>query len=285
MIPGVEALRVTYGAVVALDLVTLAIPSGSVTAVVGGDGAGKTSLLRVLAGGLAPSAGLVRRPPPSRIGYVPEGPGVYADLTVDENLAFVASAYRIGRRRAQERAAVLLDACELTDARIRLAAHLSGGMRRKLALACALLPEPHLLVLDEPTTGIDPASRTALWRMLTQAAAGGTAVVVSTTYLDEAERARTVLVLDAGRPLVTGAPDGIVASTPGLVLDADRRGDPSRSWRRGVRWRVWEPAGAVRSGDGMDGGLSDTRPAVVDLEDAVIVAALARREAGLGVTS
>src|SRR6266511_2916348 len=150
----------------------------------------------------------------------------------------------------------------------------SDGMRQKLALAMALLHEPDLLVLDEPTTGVDPVSRTELWRLLAHAAAGGAAVVLSTVYLDEAARAAAVLVLDEGRTLLAGPPGELVAATPGTVLDAPARPDGAEargwaSWRRGRRWRLWSA-----DGSGLGAGAERVAP---DLEDAVIIASLERR--------
>jgi ABC-2 type transport system ATP-binding protein len=236
-----------------------------VAAVVGGDGAGKTSLLRALAGTVRPAAGTVRRPPERRLGYVSAGPGVWADLTVDENLSFSGRAYGLSAGELQRRVGGLLERTGLAEARDRLAGRLSGGMRQKLALAMAVAHEPDLLILDEPTTGVDPVSRAELWRLLAASAAGGAAVVVATTYLDEAERAATVLVLDRGRSLLAGTPDEIVAATPGLVVDAAARPGGLPSWRRGSRWRAWSPDGSTPPGTG---------PATLDLEDAVIVAQL-----------
>jgi ABC-2 type transport system ATP-binding protein len=273
---GVRGLIVRYGARLALDRVDLAVPGGRITAVVGGDGAGKTTLLRALAGAVRPGAGTVERPAPERAGYVSAGPGVYRDLTVDENLAFSGGAYGLRGQRLAERAGELLERTGLTSARRRLAGHLSGGMRQKLALALALLHQPDLLVLDEPTTGVDPVSRTELWRLLAEAASAGAAVVLATVYLDEAARAAGVLVLDEGRTLLAGPPAELVAAMPGRLLDAPARPEGAEgagwaSWRRGPRWRLWSPDTV--------GAIAGAEPAEPDLEDAVIVAALARRRA------
>jgi ABC-2 type transport system ATP-binding protein len=271
---GVEDLTVRYGAKLALDRVGLTIPDGRITAVVGGDGAGKTTLLRALAGAVRPSGGTVDRPAAARVGYVSAGPAVYRDLTVDENLAFSGGAYGLRGERLAERAARLLERTGLLEARGRLGGQLSGGMRQKLALAMALLHQPDLLVLDEPTTGVDPVSRTELWRLLAEAAAAGAAVVLATVYLDEAARAAGVLVLDEGRTLLAGPPAELVAAMPGRLLDAPARpdgGDGWACWRRGPRWRLWSPDTGA--------GVASAEPADPDLEDAVIVAALARRRA------
>jgi ABC-2 type transport system ATP-binding protein len=245
--------------------------AGETAAVVGGGGgAGKTSLLRALAGTVRPAAGTVRRPPERRLGYVSAGPGVWSDLTVNENLSFAGQAYGLTAAELDRRIAALLERTGLAEARDRLAGQLSGGMRQKLALAMAVAHEPDLLILDEPTTGVDPVSRAELWRLVAASAARGAAVVVATTYLDEAERAATVLVLDRGRGLLAGTPDEVVAATPGLVVEGAERPRGVPSWRRGARWRAWSPDGSTPAG---------TSPATLDLEDAVIVAQLRQDQA------
>ena len=173
-----------------LDDVSLDARPGEVTAVVGGDGAGKTTLLRVLVGALPPTTGEVRRPSAREIGFVAARTGLYADLTVDENLCVRGRGLR-GRpgRGCPRGPARCSPGWAWPTARDRLAGDLSGGMRQKLALAAAILHDPRLLVLDEPTTGVDPVSRAELWHLVAGVAAAGTAVVVATTYLDEAERA------------------------------------------------------------------------------------------------
>jgi ABC-2 type transport system ATP-binding protein len=266
---GVEGLGVRYGGRAALEDVTFRVAPRSVAAVVGGDGAGKTSLLRALAGTVRPSAGTVRRPEDRRIGYLSAGPGVWADLTVAENLDFTGRAYGLAAGRLRARTAELLERTGLGEARGRLAGRLSGGMRQKLALAMALLHEPALLILDEPTTGVDPVSRVELWRLLAAAAAGGAAVALATTYLDEAERAATVLVLDRGRGLLAGTPEELLAATPGLVVEGRSRPGGVPAWRRGARWRAWSPDGSTPPG---------TAPVELGLEDAAIVAQLRRTE-------
>jgi ABC-2 type transport system ATP-binding protein len=248
--------------------VSISALPGQVTAVVGADGAGKTTLLRCLAGALAPGEGAVRRPDARRIGYQPPGSGVYEDLSVAENLRFRSAAYAVPR--AVLRISEYLDRTGLTAARDRLAGQLSGGMLRKLGVIAALLPEPDLLVLDEPTTGVDPVSRADLWWLIASAAAGGAAVLMSTTYTDEAARAARVLVLDSGRPLAEGTPAEIVAAIPGTITVVSERpadeDDRRRSWRRAGAWRVWQPAAGPEHPDTV----------TPDLQDAVCVAALRR---------
>jgi ABC-2 type transport system ATP-binding protein len=263
---GAEGISVRFGAVRALDRVSVAAEPGQVTAVVGGDGAGKTTLLRCVAGALAPAEGTVRRPAPDRLGYLPPGTGVYEDLSVAENLQFRSDTYSVPRAVAARRVGEYLERTGLAAARDRLAGRLSGGMLRKLGVIAAMLPEPELLVLDEPTTGVDPVSRADLWWLVGRAAAGGAAVLMATTYLDEAARAARVVVLDRGRVLAAGTPAEIVASVPGTITAVPGRPDDEderrRCWRRAGSWRVWQPAG-------------ERAPGITpDLQDAVCVAEL-----------
>lgn len=264
---GTTDVTITFGRTRALEAVSVEAATGTVTAVVGGDGAGKSTLLRCVAGALAPGSGTVTRPEAHRIGYLPPGPGGYEDLSVAENLQFVLSAYGIHRQLGD-----YLKRSGLAGVQTRLAGQLSGGMRRKLGVIAALLPEPELVVLDEPTTGIDPVSRADMWWLIARAAADGAAVLLATTYLDEAARAERVLVLDAGRPLVAGPPSEVVAAMPGAIVPvSDEPADQAerrRAWRRAGGWRVWQPDG--------HGGLPP------DLQDAVCVAALRRELADAG---
>lgn len=264
---GFESVTVEFGHRRALDQVDLTAERGQVTAVIGADGAGKTTAARTLVGLVAPTGGTVRRPAGDSIGYQPEAAGTWRDLTVSENLSFVAAAYglTVGSDRYRE----LLEVTELAGATDRLAGALSGGMRQKLAVAMAMLPDPELTVLDEPTTGLDPVSRAEVWRLLARAASEGTAVVATTTYLNEAERASHVVVLDDGRVLAAGTAETIRASFPGSLGVTSTRPAGVLSWRRGNLWRVWAPDGPVQTG---------ARSVEPDLEDVVTAAALARRQ-------
>ena len=211
---GADKVTVRYGHRTALDGVSVEVRLGAVTVVVGGDGAGKTTLLRAMAGAVAPQSGAVRRPPQRDIGYVSGSAGLYGDLTVDENIAFAGAAYSLAGDERDRRAAGLLKQTNIEGVGDRLAGQLSGGMRQKLAFALAMLHEPKLLILDEPTTGVNPVSRSEIWRLIAGAAAGGAAVLVATTYLDEAERAEEVLVLDGGRAVAAGPPEAVAAALP-----------------------------------------------------------------------
>jgi ABC-2 type transport system ATP-binding protein len=268
---GLEDVRVSYGRRVALGGVTVPAEPSRVTVVVGGDGAGKSTCLKALVGLVRPEAGTVRRPAKERIGYVPATAGLYADLTVQENLDFSAEAYRLPAAQRGPKEDEILDRVGLARMRHRLGGQLSGGMQRKLAVGLALLHAPDLLVLDEPTTGVDPVSRAELWRLISRAAAQGTAVAVATTYVNEAARAESVVLLEAGQVLAGGAPDSILRSVPGAlgaVRSAAARPTPL-SWRRGAGWRVWAPSGELPAG---------VEPASPDFDDAVVVAELASED-------
>jgi ABC-2 type transport system ATP-binding protein len=264
---GLEDVRVSYGRRVALDAVTVPVDPARVTVVVGGDGAGKSTCLKALVGLVQPGAGTVRRPAKEHIGYVPSTAGLYEDLTVQENLDFSADAYRLPAARRGRAEAEILERTGLAQVRGRLGGQLSGGMQRKLAVGMALLHAPEMLVLDEPTTGVDPVSRAELWRLISGAAARGTAVAVATTYVNEAARAASVVLLEAGKVLASGSPEAILRSVPGTLGTAGGTARPTPlSWRRGASWRVWAPAG------GLAEGVTETAP---DFEDAVVVAELA----------
>jgi ABC-type multidrug transport system ATPase subunit len=267
---GADAISVRFGTRQALDGVSLSALPGQVTVVVGADGAGKTTLLRCIAGALAPDQGAVRRPEARRIGYLPPSTGIYPDLSVAENLRFRSASYGIPAPETERQLGEYLERTGLAAARDRLAGQLSGGMLRKLGVIAALLPGPELLVLDEPTTGVDPVSRADLWWLIASAAAGGAAVLMSTSYLDEAARAARVLVLDSGRTLAEGTPAQIVAAIPGTITAVPGRpaaeDERRRSWRRAGTWRVWRPPALPGPGE----------PVPPDLQDAVCVAALRR---------
>jgi ABC-2 type transport system ATP-binding protein len=270
---GTRDLSVRFGKRTALDHVTLRAAPGQIGAVVGGDGAGKSTLLGCVAGVVGASQGEVRRPPAARVGYLPSSSGVYPDLTVAENLTFRASVYGVSAAVAGQRVTGLLERTGLASVRQRLAGQLSGGMRKKLGVVAAMVHEPELLVLDEPTTGVDPVSRADLWWLIIIAASEGAAVIVSTSYLDEAERTASVLVLSEGHQLAAGTPAEIMAGVPGVLRTI--RGRPQederrRAWLRAGQWRVWDPPGTSASGPGQGSG-SVIQP---DLEDAVTVAEL-----------
>ncbi|MCG7413161.1 ATP-binding cassette domain-containing protein [Microbacterium aurum] len=267
---GVRGIRVVFGGTrgtVALDDVTLDVPAGEVTAVVGGDGAGKSTLLRVLAGRVGVQAGEVRTLGKGAIGYQPSTSGVWGGLTVAENLAFVGQSFGMSLRALRVRGGDLLERAGLADARGRLGRDLSGGMRQKLGFVLAIVHAPRLVLLDEPSTGVDPVSRVELSRLIAEAATGDTAVLLATTYLDEAARAATVTALDAGAVIASGTPDEVVASVPGRIVVTGDSGP--RTWQRGTVRHRWVPGGT-------DAGVTPDADAPIDLEDALIALTLAR---------
>ena len=264
---GLDGVTVRLGGVSVLTDVSIEVPPGQVTAVVGGDGAGKSTLLRTLVGEVVVESGTLRIPGPEDVGYLAAGAGSWKDLTVDQNIAFVGGSYGLSPSTIAERAGRLLERAGLTGARRRLAGQLSGGMRTKLGFVLAMLHQPGLLVLDEPSTGVDPVSRVELWRLISETAAEGAAVILSTTYLDEAERTGSVLLLSSGRPLLSGAPDALIASMPGSVTRVQSPSRPELSWRRGAGFHEWWPDGRADAGD----------PVRADLSDVSIVAELGQR--------
>lgn len=224
----VGGLSKRFGGVPAVDRLSFAAQRGEILGLVGPDGAGKTTTLRVLAGILVADAGAVRvagsdvvRDPEagkSRVSYMPQQFGLYDDLTVDENIRFYAALFEVDARAREARAARLLAACGMTPFRRRLAGLLSGGMKRKLGLVCALIHTPDVLLLDEPTTGVDPVSRREFWTILYSLVFEGVTVVISTAYLDEAERCHRLLLLHRGQGLFYGTPAALKRTLPGAVL-------------------------------------------------------------------
>lgn len=207
----VDGLTRRFGDVAAVGGVTFAVAPGELFGIVGPDGAGKTTLLRMLAGVLRPTAGdatiagvsVVRDPERVKhdLAYMSQRFGLYTDLTVEENLRFYADLYQVPRRERPARFEELYAFSGLGPFRQRLAGALSGGMKQKLGLSAALVHRPPLLLLDEPTFGVDPLSRRDLWLIVHEMVGAGTTVLVSTAYLDEAERCDRVLLLHEGRTL------------------------------------------------------------------------------------
>ncbi|WP_028658753.1 ABC transporter ATP-binding protein [Nocardioides insulae] len=266
---GVRGATVRFHDTVALDEVSLEVPAGSVAAVVGGDGAGKSTLLRALVGLVALDAGTTAAPAKERTGFLSARAGSWGSLTARQNLDFAGGAYGLRGAELARRRTDLLAQAGLDGAEHRLAARLSGGMRRKLGFAMASIHRPDLLVLDEPSTGVDPVSRVDLWRMISQAASAGTAVLMSTTYLDEAERAARLAVLDGGRILVQGSFEEVRSSFTGAIVETTTPRRPEWSWRRGRRRHEYWPEGTHPP--------RDARPLIPDLEDIVISLSLINR--------
>jgi ABC-2 type transport system ATP-binding protein len=217
----------TYGAVTALDGVSFAVQRGEMFGVIGPDGAGKTTAIRLACGLLRADRGSVRvlghdpvkqhRQITGAIGYLSQRFSLYGDLTIDENIAFFAEIH--GLREYQAARDRLLDMTQLTRFRARRADRLSGGMKQKLALSCTLVHEPDVLVLDEPTTGVDPVARREFWKLLSEFLSRGLTIVMATPYLDEAERCGRVLLLHDGRVLAADEPAALQASLAGRLYE------------------------------------------------------------------
>lgn len=224
---GLDRVTVVLDGRKVLSNVSLNAEKGTVTTIVGGDGAGKTTVLKALAGRVRPAVGTVSGAAGRDVGMLPAEAGSWANLTVRQNLEFVASAMGLTPSRDKDWLDELIARAGLESATDRLASQLSGGMRRKLGTIMALVGRPRLLLLDEPSTGVDPVSRVELWRLISHAAADGAAVVTTTTYLDEAERAAHVVALSDGRVLGQGDPAAVL---PGLRV-APRKPGPARAGR------------------------------------------------------
>jgi ABC-2 type transport system ATP-binding protein len=224
-------LAIRYGNTEAVHAIDLAVGRGEVVGLIGPDGAGKTSTLRVVAGLLRAAGGTVnvlgheawnhRRVLHRKLGYLAQRFALYGDLTVDENVQFFALLYGVPGWR--DRRTMLLDRVGLAPFRDRQADRLSGGMKQKLALACSLMHAPEVLLLDEPTTGVDPVTRREFWRLLADLVAEGLTLIVATPYLDEAERCSRVVLMHHGRVLADAAPAALRALLPGTVLEVDAR--------------------------------------------------------------
>lgn len=224
-----EGLTKRFGPMLAVDDLSLEVAQGEAFALVGPDGAGKTTTIRLLCGIMDPDGGraevlgfdTVRESERIKesIGFMPQRFGLYDDLTVAENISFYADVYRVPRAERQRRMPELLEFSDLSQFQSRLAAKLSGGMRQKLGLVCALIHTPRLLFLDEPTFGVDPVSRREFWQILYQLLETGITIFVSTAYLDEAERAHRVGLIHRGSLLIAGTPRAIKAGFQGELLE------------------------------------------------------------------
>jgi ABC-2 type transport system ATP-binding protein len=231
MAPMIDArdLRKTFGPTRAVDGVSLAVQAGEAYGLVGPDGAGKTTTLRLLVGASRLDAGSIEvagydmaretEAARARIGYLAQRFSLYGDLTVAENLRFFGEVRGLTGPTIERRAQELLPFVGLVGFEDRRAEHLSGGMRQKLGLACALVHEPPVLLLDEPTGGVDPVTRQDFWQLIGRVLEGGAAVVVSTPYMDEATRCDRIGFMHTGRILVEATPRQLTATLTGRVLE------------------------------------------------------------------
>jgi ABC-2 type transport system ATP-binding protein len=222
-----RSLTRRFGAVRAASEVSFDVRRGEMFGLIGPDGAGKTTTLRMVLGLLKPDSGRAltcgldpareRRKLSSRVGYLSQKFSLYGDLTVDENVAFFAEIHDV--RDYASRRDALLEMVRMTPFRDRLADKLSGGMKQKLALVCTLVHTPELLVLDEPTTGVDPVSRRDFWKLLARLQREGLTLLLTTPYLDEAERCTRVALIDRGRVLIVDTPDALRGAEKGVMVE------------------------------------------------------------------
>lgn len=217
----VRGLVKRFGETLALDRVSLEVPTGQVLGLLGPNGAGKTTLIRILLGLTRPTAGeadLLGKPAGARevrprVGYMPQDLAIYLDLSVEENVELFGRLYGIHGPQLRARTQEVLELVHLTDRRRSLVSELSGGMRRRVSLAGALVADPSLLLLDEPTVGVDPELRFEFWEFFHHLTVSGKTVVLTTHYLEEANRADRVVFLNAGTVLAIGAPAEVKART------------------------------------------------------------------------
>ncbi|HYE24067.1 MAG TPA: ABC transporter ATP-binding protein, partial [Clostridia bacterium] len=268
-----QGLTRSFPGVKAVDDLSFQVRYGEIFGLVGPDGAGKTTTMRMLAGVLAPDTGsarvagfdVVRDPEKVKhdISYMSQRFGLYEDLTVDENIRFYAGIFGVRAAEREERSARLLQAADMQRFRSRLAGKLSGGMKQKLGLVCALIHTPKVILLDEPTNGVDPVSRRDFWKILYSLLSEGVAILTSTAYLDEAERCHRVALLHQGRLLFCDTPAALKARLRNSVVAVHT---PEA---RRVRDVVQTAAGvnsAVLVGDGVHLLLDDARKRIPELQ-------------------
>jgi len=269
----VSGLTKHFPGVLAVDRLSFSAAPGEIFGLVGPDGAGKTTTLRMLAGVLPPDQGSARvagcdvvddpEGVKNHISYMPQRFGLYDDLTVEENIRFYADLFGVTRRHREQRAARLLAASGMSEFRHRLAGKLSGGMKQKLGLTCALIHTPQVILLDEPTLGVDPISRRDFWRILYELLAEGVTILISTSYLDEAERCHRLALLHQGRLLFCDTPARLKTRLPGAVVAVR---SPEARRLRDVLTGADGVTGLVLVGDGVHLMVDEAQRRIPELE-------------------
>jgi ABC-2 type transport system ATP-binding protein len=268
-----DGLSKSFPGVRAVDALSFDVHAGEIFGLVGPDGAGKTTTLRMLAGIMPPDAGtaivggfnVVRDPEGAKhaLSYMPQRFGLYEDLTVEENIRFYADLFGVKRAERDARSLELLKAAGMSEFPKRLAGKLSGGMKQKLGLVCALIHRPKVILLDEPTTGVDPVSRRDFWRILYELVTDGVAILTSTAYLDEAERCHRVALLHQGKLLFCDTPANLKAGMKKGVLSVTSS-DP-RSLRNCLQ-HAEGISSLVMTGDGLHVVVDDASRRIPEFE-------------------
>ncbi len=278
----VEGLTKRFRDSTVVDAVSFEVDRGEIFGLVGPDGCGKTTMMRMLAGVMRPDAGSIvldnvnvrsdAETVKSHLSYMPQRFGLYEDLTVDENIRFYADLFEVPAVLREQRSERLLAAANMGHFRRFRAGQLSGGMKQKLGLTCALVHTPKVLLLDEPTTGVDPLSRRDFWRILYGLREQGVTILISTAYLDEAERCNRLVLLNKGRVLYCDTPDGLKQRMPGaLVSIISPNGRAARDVLRtcpGIRH-------LLRVGDGVHAVVDDADVRIPQILEALTTAGVA----------
>ncbi|HTV26900.1 MAG TPA: ABC transporter ATP-binding protein [Xanthobacteraceae bacterium] len=276
LIVAANELTKRFAEVAAVDGLSFTVNRGEIFGLVGPDGAGKTTTMRMLAGVLPPDAGgividgidVVADPEEGKqhISYMPQRFGLYEDLTVDENIRFYADVFEVAASVREDRAQRLLAASGMSQFRSRLAGRLSGGMKQKLGLTCALVHTPKILLLDEPTTGVDPVSRRDFWRILYGLREEGVTILITTAYLDEAERCNRLALLHSGRVLYCDAPAALKGHMPGALIIVS---SPAGRAVRSAIAALTGVSNVILVGDGVHAVVDDAHTRIPQLRDAL----------------
>jgi ABC-2 type transport system ATP-binding protein len=288
----VDGLLKRFAEFTAVDRLSFSVNRGEIFGLVGPDGAGKTATMRMLAGVMRPDGGAividgvdaVADPEEAKqhVSYMPQRFGLYEDLTVDENIRFYADLFEVPPAIRRERAGRLLAASGMSDFGRFRAGQLSGGMKQKLGVACALVHTPKILLLDEPTTGVDPVSRRDFWRILYGLREDGVTIVISTAYLDEAERCNRLILMHSGRALYCDTPAALKKHMPGTLIAI------SSADGRAVRSAITGQPGVSQVllvGDGVHAVVDDADRRIPQLRDAIRLANLSISDVAVAAPS